>query len=95
MVNLRLKMLIPVEKPRQQLVRLEGRDPAAARLGEAEVVFQQGALSTNLYQRHLLRHGNVIEGPAVVVQMDSTTSIPPGWVAQVDGYGNLVIEPSV
>ena len=33
----------------------------------------------------------VVEGPAVVLQMDATTVIPPGWEAKVDDYGNLVI----
>ena len=93
-VNLRLKMLIPVDKPEQAVGQREGSDARAARVAETEVVFQQGTLPTNLYQRDQLRHGNVIEGPAVVLQMDSTTSIPPGWTAQVDGYGNLIVEPT-
>ena len=54
----------------------------------------RGVAHQYLYQRDLLHHGNVIQGPAVVLQMDSTTSIPPGWTAQVDGYGNLVVEPT-
>ena len=93
-VNLRLKMLIPVDKPEQAAGQEEGRDASGARVAEAEVVFQQGPLATGLYQRDLLRHGNVVDGPAVVLQMDSTTSIPPDWTARVDAYGNLVIEPT-
>ena len=93
-VNLRLKMLIPVGKPEQSVGQHEGKDSGAARVAEADVVFQQGTLPTGLYQRDLLRYGNIIDGPAVVLQMDSTTSIPPGWTAGVDGYGNLIIEPA-
>ena len=93
-VNLRLKMLIPVDKPEQTAGQRQGSDPGAARVAENEVVFQQGPLPTAIYQRDLLRHGNVVEGPAVVLQMDSTTAIPPGWRAEVDGYGNLVVEPT-
>jgi N-methylhydantoinase A len=93
-VNLRLKMLIPVGKPEQSVGQHEGKDSGAARVAEADVVFQQGTLPTGLYQRDLLRYGNVIDGPAVVLQMDSTTSIPPGWMAEVDGYGNLIVEPA-
>ena len=93
-VNLRLKMLIPVDKPQQAIGEEHGSDSGPARTAEAEVVFQQGAMATGLYQRDLLRSGNVIEGPAVVLQMDSTTVIPPDWTAQVDGYGNMIIEPS-
>ena len=93
-VNLRLKMLIPVGKPEQSVGQQEGKDSGAARVAEADVVFQQGTLPTGLYQRDLLRYGNIMDGPAVVLQMDSTTSIPPGWTAEVDGYGNLIVEPA-
>ena len=37
------------------------------------------------------RPGNVLEGPAIVNQYDSTTVIPPGLAAQVDRFGNIVI----
>jgi N-methylhydantoinase A len=37
--------------------------------------------------------GAAFAGPAVVTQMDSTTVIPPGWRAIVDGWLNLVLEP--
>ena len=32
-----------------------------------------------------------LPGPAVVYQYDTTTIVPPGWVAEVDGGENLVI----
>jgi N-methylhydantoinase A len=31
-------------------------------------------------------------GPAVVYQYDTTTLIPPGWTAEVDGRQNLIME---
>jgi len=34
----------------------------------------------------------VLTGPACVEQSDSTTLIPPHWTAQIDGYGNLILE---
>ena len=37
---------------------------------------------------------NVLEGPAIVNQYDSTTVIPPGITAQVDRFGNIVIAVS-
>ena len=48
--------------------------------------------SDAVYERERLRAGNRIQGPAIVVQMDSTTAIPPGWQAVVDEVGNLVLE---
>jgi N-methylhydantoinase A len=32
-----------------------------------------------------------IVGPAVAFQKDATTVIPPGWQAQADEVGNLVL----
>ena len=50
---------------------------------------QKGAL----YDRRKLRSGNVIKGPAVVLQMDTTTLILPGYVGRVDDFGNILITP--
>jgi N-methylhydantoinase A/oxoprolinase/acetone carboxylase beta subunit len=59
------------------------------------VVFEVGGrprrFETAIYDRASLKSGNVIMGPAIVEQMDSTTVIPPGRSAAVDSFGNLVI----
>jgi len=51
-----------------------------------------GYIETPVYERDLLSSGNVLKGPAIVEQMDSTTVIHPGQVGTVDDYGNLIIE---
>ena len=38
-----------------------------------------------------LSRGNRIEGPAVINQYDSTTVVPPGFTAEIDRFGNIVI----
>jgi N-methylhydantoinase A len=45
-----------------------------------------------VYRRDLLRHGNIITGPAIVEQMDSTTLVLPGQEAFVDFYHNILID---
>jgi 5-oxoprolinase (ATP-hydrolysing) len=45
---------------------------------------------TPLYLREHLRGGNVFTGPALVIQYDSTTVVPPDWEGCVDAVGNLV-----
>jgi N-methylhydantoinase A len=45
-----------------------------------------------LYNRDDLKAGAVFEGEALVFQLDSTTYIPAGWSARVDGYMNLILE---
>ena len=47
---------------------------------------------TWLYERSELRSGDRLRGPALVLQLDSTTVIPPGWRGVVDRIGNLVLE---
>jgi len=49
-------------------------------------------VSCPLYARDRLDAGNRIEGPAIVEQMDATTFLPPGTVATVDPYLNLIME---
>jgi len=44
-----------------------------------------------LYERDDLRAGDVIEGPAIVAQLDATTVVPAGWRATVDADLNLVL----
>jgi len=41
--------------------------------------------------RQRLRPGNELRGPALVIDPESTTFLPPGYSARVDGYANLVI----
>jgi len=92
-VNLRLKLVLAMEKPQIEPQIAGSPDPAAALIGESEVIFQQGALTSPLYQREQLTCGNRISGPALVIQMDATTVLPPGWGGAVDPFGNLLLEP--
>ncbi|MDT5085134.1 MAG: N-methylhydantoinase [Mycobacterium sp.] len=52
---------------------------------------ENGAVDTPVYDRDTLAAGAVIEGPAIVEQLDSTTPIPPGVTAEVDAWLNLRI----
>jgi N-methylhydantoinase A len=40
-----------------------------------------------------LRAGDVVTGPAIVTEMDSTTLVLPGHVATVHPSGSLLITP--
>ncbi len=68
------------------------RNPAAAVLYSRRTVFGDGtALDTPRYQRAMLLADDVIEGPALVLQHNSTTLVPPGYAATVMTYGDLLI----
>ncbi len=91
-VNLRLKLELKMEKPEAPPQPAGGTDPSAAKVAEEEVVFRSGPAATPLYDREKLQSGNRVQGPALVLQMDSTIVVPPGWGGPVDSYGNLVLE---
>lgn len=90
-VNLRLKLDLAVDKPDLQLEAAQGADPSRAQIATVGVVFREGELQTPLYDRDLMGTGNRIAGPALVVQLDTTTVVPPGWQGEVDAYGNLLL----
>jgi len=72
----------------------ESPEPALRHEGNAWFLVEGGLeqVSTRYYDRASLKAGNRLEGPAIVSQYDSTTVIPPGFGARVDGSGNIVIE---
>jgi N-methylhydantoinase A/oxoprolinase/acetone carboxylase beta subunit len=76
-----------------------GDSPEEALRHEADAWFRaRGELKpvpTRYYDRAALKAGNRLEGPAIVNQYDSTTVVPPGLSAQVDRFGNIVIETAV
>ncbi|HXG35399.1 MAG TPA: hydantoinase/oxoprolinase family protein, partial [Dehalococcoidia bacterium] len=92
-MSLRVKVSLPGEKLMLPTLSDAGPDPSAALVGQRHVWFEHET-DTAIYERSLLKAGNRLDGPAIVVQMDSTTVIPPGWRASVDCYGNLVLELS-
>jgi N-methylhydantoinase A len=49
------------------------------------------AVPTAYYRRARLPIGEAFAGPAIVLQTDSTTVVPPSAAAVVDGAGNIVI----
>ncbi|MDO4682961.1 MAG: hydantoinase/oxoprolinase family protein [Lautropia sp.] len=46
-------------------------------------------LETPRYDKARLYAGDVVPGPAIIMQHDSTTLVPPGYVAEVMDYGNM------
>ena len=92
-VNLRLKMELAVEKPAIQVQDEGHHDASHAGIGREEVVFSGGTLLTDLFDRDALKPGNRVSGPALLLQLDTTIVVPPGWSGAVDTFGNLLLEP--
>ena len=62
-------------------------------IGSSTVYMDRKDQEATLYQRSELRAGNEVAGPAVVLEMDSTTVILSGHIGKVDTYGNILITP--
>ena len=69
-------------------------EPKEARTGTQRVRFAGRWMETPVYERDRLRPGHRIPGPALIVQEDATTVVPPDWQGRVDGWLNLVFEKS-
>jgi N-methylhydantoinase A len=83
-------------RPRVAPIHLDSGDgdPAAARTGDTRVYVDGEFVDAAVYDRLRLRAGDVLAGPAIVVEMDSTTLILPGHAATTDPSGSLLIRPA-
>lgn len=82
--------LDPLQWP--ELAKANGHDVNDALMYSRPTVFDSGPVTeTPRYNRDKLLAGHELAGPAIVVQHNSTTVVPPGYQARVSGYGNLHI----
>jgi N-methylhydantoinase A len=90
-VNVRVTGTGDIPKPKLRRTR----DSKIALNGAThrEVYFSDagGFIDTPIYLRASLSGSAAVAGPAVIEEMDSTTIIPPQFVATVDEQGNLCI----
>jgi len=49
------------------------------------------ALTATVVDREALPHGQALAGPAVVVEAQTSTIVPPGFVVAADAYGSLIL----
>ncbi|MDJ0709188.1 MAG: hydantoinase/oxoprolinase family protein [Woeseiaceae bacterium] len=61
---------------------------------ETKFYYEQEWHDAQIYDRGKLGVGTVVDGPAIVSEMDSTTLVLPGHAATVDKVGNLLINPA-
>jgi N-methylhydantoinase A len=54
--------------------------------------FAEGWTEAALVERGGLATGAEVEGPALILQSDTTTVLPPRWRARVGEHGNLLLE---
>ena len=97
-VNLRVVALGVVPKLELHKIRDgagRGREGRQAIVDSKHAIHSRGRrLPAPIYDRYRLRCGEVVTGPAVIIQKDSTALILPRHSGHVDDYGNILIFPA-
>ena len=80
--------VVPLKVAR--IEKANGHSVSDALLYSRPTTFDDGkTVETPRYNRDRLKAGHRIPGPAILVQHNSTTLLPPGYVADVTEFGNL------
>jgi len=93
-VNLRAVALgQSLDLPAAELAKGNG-DPSGAKMRDHTLWMDGKEQAAVIYDRSRLLQGDIIPGPAIVIEMDSTTLIETGCIAVVDRVGNILINPA-
>jgi N-methylhydantoinase A len=80
--------VVPLKVAR--IEKANGQNISDALLYSRPTTFDDGkTVDTPRYNRDHLKAGHRISGPAILIQHNSTTLLPPGYVAEVAEFGNL------
>ncbi|MCM4076641.1 hydantoinase/oxoprolinase family protein [Paractinoplanes hotanensis] len=82
------------DRPKVSPVHLEAGTGTPNSSGHTRIYVEGEFVEAALYDRLELRAGDVIEGPAIVTEMDSTTLVLPGHIATTHASGSLLITPA-
>ena len=93
LVNLRLSAVGRIAKP--ALAALARADGDPVEKGRRPVYFAErgGFVDCPVYDRYDLGAGAEIAGPAIVEEVDSTTTVHPGYGVAIDAYGQMILTP--
>lgn len=79
----------PSLAPRMPTPDKSGR--RASRLDQVQIWFANRFNTASVFDGDVLSKGNQIEGPAMILQNDTTVIVPPGCSAEMDGHENIVL----
>jgi N-methylhydantoinase A len=94
MVTLRAAVQGKGTSVRRPVIAAGGRSAKVAIVGEQRAYMDGKSVKAKVYERAKLKAGNKIDGPAIVLEMDSTTVILPRHSGSVDRFGNILIVPN-
>jgi len=90
LVLVRVKATGRLAKPEPRRIAAGGT-AADAKSGSQRVYSGGDWLTCPIYDRVKLGAEAIVDGPAIIEQLDATTYLLPGQRARVDAYGNLII----
>jgi N-methylhydantoinase A len=88
-----LRSTVTGRRPKFDLATLAPEDGTTAPTGRRQIHFGDAWHDTAIHDRLALPVGAGIEGPAILVQPDTTVLVDPGLVATVDAFGNTIVAP--
>jgi N-methylhydantoinase A len=91
LVNLRAVALGPLLDLQASVLPEGDGDPSRAKIRDHELWADGAMAPAVIYDRSKLCANDIIPGPAIVIEMDSTTLIEAGCVGTVDMVGNILI----
>jgi N-methylhydantoinase A len=89
-VNIRLTITGRTPKPAVPDAQGHGHSVDAQPHGQREIRWNRRAETANVYERERLEPGMRFDGPAIVVQYDTTVFVPDGFAVEIDAHRNLV-----
>jgi len=91
-VNIRVKAVGINKKIRLKKFPIENQDPRNAFFKKQALFYEGKKLMASVFKRSMLKAGNMIHGPALVVDHESTTFLPPVYTLKADSFLNLIIQ---
>jgi N-methylhydantoinase A len=91
LINIRLQARGETVKPAFKPSPNHGPDASKALKNNRQVFFDGGFVNTPVYDGLVLRHGNMIFGPAIVEEPTTTIVAPPGYNLTCDPYDNFIM----
>lgn len=91
-VNIRIKTVGSGKKIKLKRYPLEGKSPDGAFQKKQSIHYGGKKWHASIYDRSRLKSGNKLKGPALIVDGESTTLLPPSYILEVDSFLNLIIQ---
>jgi N-methylhydantoinase A/oxoprolinase/acetone carboxylase beta subunit len=91
-VNIRLKAVGTTKKIKLKRLPPKNKNPERAFMKKQAIHYEGKTWQASVYKRALLATGNEINGPALIVDPESTAFLPLSYTLEVDGFLNLIIQ---